>query len=193
MESDVDLLSAVMRRDPAADNRCWYGVASTGIYCRPSCPSRRPLPRHVRLFPSCDAAEAAGFRPCKRCCPRLPGGADAELADRLRAARRYLIQHAAAGIDWRDGAAAAFLSPSRFHRLFRAAFGETPARFLARRRAIRVLSLLRKEAGTVSQAALEAGFGSVAACYRAFTALYGASPGTLGRGRLNATTETRRH
>ncbi|MBW7886042.1 MAG: hypothetical protein H3C34_26115 [Caldilineaceae bacterium] len=55
--------------EPPASDRTWFGVTTTGIYCRPGCPARRPKPEHVRYFPSPAAAEAAGFRACKRCRP----------------------------------------------------------------------------------------------------------------------------
>jgi class 3 adenylate cyclase len=68
--NDDDRLQAVLARDKHRDGHFYYGVASTGIYCRPSCPSRRPRPINMRFFPTCEEAERAGFRPCKRCCPK---------------------------------------------------------------------------------------------------------------------------
>jgi class 3 adenylate cyclase len=68
--SNDDLLQAVLARDKHQDGRFYYGVASTGIYCRPSCPSRKPNPVQVRFFPTCADAERAGFRACKRCRPK---------------------------------------------------------------------------------------------------------------------------
>jgi class 3 adenylate cyclase len=90
--SDDDLLQAVLARDKHQDGSFYYGVASTGIYCRPSCPSRKPNPVQVRFFSTCAEAERAGFRACKRCRPkdipmiaadRLPG--PLELTRRLAA------------------------------------------------------------------------------------------------------------
>ena len=66
---DAARLAQVLARDPDADGRFWYGVRSTGVFCRPSCPSRRPRPSNVVLFASVDAARAAGFRACRRCRP----------------------------------------------------------------------------------------------------------------------------
>ena len=60
---------AVINRDAVYDGRFWFAVSSTGIYCKPSCPSRRPRRDRVMFFPSCDDAEAAGFRSCLRCKP----------------------------------------------------------------------------------------------------------------------------
>src|SRR5580700_8723043 len=68
--SDEDLLQAVLARDKHQDGSFYYGVASTGIYCRPSCPSRKPNPVQVRFFSTWAEAERAGFRACKRCRPK---------------------------------------------------------------------------------------------------------------------------
>src|SRR5437763_14518755 len=59
----------VLQRDPNYDGRLYYGVRSTGVYCRPSCPSRRPRQEQVRFFDQPQSAERAGFRPCRRCKP----------------------------------------------------------------------------------------------------------------------------
>src|SRR5450432_1912719 len=68
--------AAVVARDAQADDTFFYAVRTTGVYCRPSCPSRRAHPENVAFYGSCDAAEQAGFRPCKRCRPRGPSLAD---------------------------------------------------------------------------------------------------------------------
>ena len=72
---------SVLARDAGADGRFVYAVRSTGVYCRPSCPSRAAKPRNVAFYPGADAAEAAGFRPCRRCHPRgqTPAEANAVL------------------------------------------------------------------------------------------------------------------
>src|SRR5438552_4735895 len=67
---DEQCWQAVMRRDRVADGSFVFGVRSTGIYCRPSCPARRPRREQVRFFATCEAAELAGFRACRRCHPR---------------------------------------------------------------------------------------------------------------------------
>ena len=69
-EDDQTRWQAVLRRDPRADGLFCYGVSSTGIYCRPTCPARRPARRNVRFFATPEEAEEAGFRPCRRCTPR---------------------------------------------------------------------------------------------------------------------------
>ncbi|WP_306706783.1 Ada metal-binding domain-containing protein [Azospirillum isscasi] len=69
---DEAMWSAVMRRDRDGDGRFVYAVRSTGVYCRPSCPSRPAKRENVSFHPDAGAAEAAGFRPCKRCRPAAP-------------------------------------------------------------------------------------------------------------------------
>ena len=67
--TEADRWAAVVRRDPAADTVFYYSVRTTGVYCRPSCAARRPRRENVLFHPTCAAAEAVGFRPCKRCRP----------------------------------------------------------------------------------------------------------------------------
>src|SRR5260370_24472448 len=68
--NDSDLWGAVLSRDASRDGSFVFAVRSTGIYCRPSCPARRPRPEHVSFFKLPEAAEQAGFRACRRCHPR---------------------------------------------------------------------------------------------------------------------------
>lgn len=63
--------AAVVTRDRTADDRFVYSVATTGVFCRPSCPSRLARPEHVRFHPTCAGAEQAGYRPCRRCRPTI--------------------------------------------------------------------------------------------------------------------------
>lgn len=83
---------AVLNRDRRGDGRFVYAVSSTRVFCRPSCPSRRPTRNHVTFFDSAPQAEAAGYRACLRCRPQLPAGSAAE--ERVERARRYLDDHA---------------------------------------------------------------------------------------------------
>jgi AraC family transcriptional regulator, regulatory protein of adaptative response / methylated-DNA-[protein]-cysteine methyltransferase len=71
-ENDESRWTAVLARDPAANGQFWYGVRTTGIYCRPSCPSRQAKRENVSFFATQDAARSWGFRPCKRCRPANP-------------------------------------------------------------------------------------------------------------------------
>src|SRR5438876_2218061 len=92
--SEVDgLWEAVLARDARSDGRFVYAVQSTGIYCRPSCPSRRPKRESVRFFPGPDSAELAGFRECRRCHPRA-GAPPAPGIDHVRKATAFIASHA---------------------------------------------------------------------------------------------------
>src|SRR6202162_1288792 len=80
----------VLHRDPSADDRFLYGVTTTGIYCRPSCPSRRPKRDNVAFFSSVEAAERAGFRACRRCSPNREPASRDKAIDRVR---EYIDRH----------------------------------------------------------------------------------------------------
>src|SRR2546422_6931545 len=83
---------AVLARDPRRDADFVFAVRSTGIYCRPSCPSRRPLRKHVLFFAQPEAAERSGFRPCRRCRPR--GAVHRSRVALLERVTRYIQEHA---------------------------------------------------------------------------------------------------
>ena len=115
---------AVERRDAGADGRFWYSVATTGIYCRPSCGARLPRRENIRFHGSTAEAERAGFRPCKRCRPN-----DASLAERraaIIASACRVIEQADAAPSLAVLAKAAGLGRFHFHRNFKACTGLTP-------------------------------------------------------------------
>jgi methylphosphotriester-DNA--protein-cysteine methyltransferase len=173
--TDTERLAAVYACDPGADGRFWYGVTSTRIFCRPSCPSRAPRPERVLFFSTAAEARAAGFRPCKRCRPDA-APPEGELTASLEAAAAELRERCAEDVSWREAAARACMSPSHFHRLFRRHTGTTPSAYLALCRVRRAQELLRRGDRSVLQIAYESGFASPAAFYRAFARLTGASP-----------------
>lgn len=168
---------AIERRDKAADGRFWYSVATTGVYCRPSCAARRPRREHVAFHLSPAAAESAGFRPCKRCRPNEAGPVDRHAAMVAVACRS--IEHAVEDGEptprLADLAAAAKLSPFHFHRVFREAVGITPRGYAAAQRAQRVREELA-EGGSVTEAIYAAGYGSNSRFYEHSTALLGMRP-----------------
>src|SRR5262249_7093289 len=83
--------AAVVARDAASDGKFVFAVSSTGIYCRPSCPSKRPRRENVRFFPQPQEAESAGFRACLRCRPKAVGGNPRQAV--VKAVCRYIEQH----------------------------------------------------------------------------------------------------
>jgi len=127
--SDRARWSAVLARDASFDGRFYYSVSTTGIYCRPSCPARRPKRDHVGFHDSPAAAEAAGFRACKRCRPNEAPPA-ARHGDKIAQACR-LIEASETPPSLAALAEAVGLSPYHFHRLFKAALGVTPSTFRA--------------------------------------------------------------
>lgn len=154
---DDPRLLAVRRRDKAADGRFLYSVATTGVYCHPSCAARPALRRNIAFHATRQDAERAGFRPCQRCRPDLPPRAEREAA--LVAAACRAIEAAEEPPSLAALAAAAGLSPHHFHRMFRGIAGVTPRAFAAARRQARVQAGLAAGAG-VTEAIYDAGFSS---------------------------------
>lgn len=132
----------VVARDRSADGQFWYSVATTGIYCRPSCPSRAANPKNVQLHDTLEDAKATGFRPCKRCNPDGLS-VDAENAALVAKACR-LIENSEEEPGLGDLASAVDRSPSHFHRVFKATTGLTPKDYADAHRATRIREGLMK-------------------------------------------------
>ncbi|MCU1343029.1 MAG: ada, AraC family transcriptional regulator, regulatory protein of adaptative response [Candidatus Acidoferrum typicum] len=174
-------LTAVASRDARMDSAFVYGVRSTGIYCRPSCPSRRPRPKQIQFFAIPEAAERAGFRACLRCRPQnAPRSMQSELISRV-------CREIDAGTDTdrpadlRRLAATAGLSAQHLQRSFRHAMGITPRQYADAIRVERLKSNLRK--GTdVTTALYETGYGSPSRLYEKSDEQLGMTPATYRRG-----------
>ena len=170
---------AVLHRSRRHDGAFVYAVASTGVYCRPSCPSRRPARRHVRFFERADDAERAGFRPCLRCRPRSPLGDPAR--ERVEKALQYLTAH----VEDRPSLAAlareAGMSSSHLQRAFTRAFGVSPREWLSLKRLEGLKGRLR-DGEPLSLATYEAGFGSSRGVYALSAKRLGMTPGAYARG-----------
>jgi AraC family transcriptional regulator of adaptative response/methylated-DNA-[protein]-cysteine methyltransferase len=178
--SDDSRWEAVLRRAADAAGGFVYAVTSTGVYCRPTCPSRRPRRDRVRFFDTAAAAEQAGFRACRRCQPSRET-APATTADAIRRASRYLAAHADTPIPLRALARMAGLSPSHFQRQFTHAVGVSPREYQAACRADRFRRELR--AGRdVTSAMYEAGYGSPSRVYESAPTGAGMPPATYRRG-----------
>jgi len=170
----------VLARDQASDGAFVYAVASTGVYCRPSCPSRRPARDKVKFFALPQLAEAAGFRACKRCRP-----ADARARDpRLEAVGRALEAIAASD----NGAPtleilgkAAKMSPHHLQRLFTDLVGLSPRRYGEALRLGRLKENLRNGGG-VADALYGAGYGSSSRLYEKAPRHLGMTPATYAKG-----------
>jgi AraC family transcriptional regulator of adaptative response/methylated-DNA-[protein]-cysteine methyltransferase len=175
--SDDARWAAVCARAPDADGRFWYSVRSTGVYCRPSCPSRRPQRANVAFHASCAQAEAAGFRPCLRCRPLGPSLGERQVqAVALACGLIDAAFDAAEAVpDLARLAEACGMSRFHFHRVFKARTGITPKAYADARRAGRLQGALR-EAASVTAAAYDAGFSSSGRFYAATPGLLGMAP-----------------
>lgn len=168
---------AIQSRDRFADGRFVYAVTSTGVFCRPSCPSRRPRRDRVRFFDTPAAAAHAGFRACKRCNPASGAPPD----DAIARASAYLTRHADETVSLAALARIARLSPFHLQRRFKRALGVSPREYQAACRAERFRRELR--AGRdVAGAIYEAGYGSPSRVYDAAPTGRGMSPATYRRG-----------
>jgi AraC family transcriptional regulator of adaptative response/methylated-DNA-[protein]-cysteine methyltransferase len=172
-------LSAVASRDARLDSAFVYAVRSTGIYCRPSCPSRRPRPKQMLFFAIPEAAERAGYRPCLRCRPQdAPRNTQSELVRRVC---REIEANGERPADLRRLAAGSGISAHHLQRTFRQAMGITPRQYADAIRVARLKSHLRK--GTdVTTALYETGYGSSSRLYEKSDAQLGMTPATYRRG-----------
>ncbi len=188
MKKQMDLLAdddtarwnAVLLKDSSRDGQFVFAVSSTGIYCRPSCPSRRPRPENVSFFQLPEAAERAGYRACLRCRPKETRVADnhVEMAQRVC----KLIEES-------DGepttlaklSQAVGVSPFHLQRTFKSVMGITPSQFAEECR-IRKFRTGVRTGGAITQAIYDAGYGSSSRLYEGAASQLGMTPATYGRG-----------
>lgn len=167
---------AVLNRNPQAEGYFWYGVTSTKIFCRPSCPSRRPKRENVRFFKCLDEAKQAGFRSCKRCKPDQVQG-----AVRAVAQAQALLDTAETEPKLADLAAHVGLSPYYLQRLFKQHMGVSPKQYFMRQRTERLKRSL-KEGHNVTTALYDAGHDSPSTLYAASTDQLGMLPKVYANG-----------
>jgi AraC family transcriptional regulator of adaptative response/methylated-DNA-[protein]-cysteine methyltransferase len=165
--------AAVTARDHAADGRFVYAVRTTGVYCRPSCTSRRARPENVEFHATAADAERAGFRACRRCHPNRPAPHDAQAALVIDLCRH--IERAEQAPTLTQLAQRAGLSAFHLHRVFKAATGVTPKQYADAHRSRRVRDQLRG-GSTVTDAIYDAGFNSSGRFYGLSPALLGMTP-----------------
>jgi AraC family transcriptional regulator, regulatory protein of adaptative response / methylated-DNA-[protein]-cysteine methyltransferase len=175
---------ALVERDPAYDGRFVYSVKSTGVYCRPNCPSRLAKRENVAFHTSCAEAEAAGFRPCQRCRPNEASQAEHYASLVADACRR--IEEAEELPTLEGLATAAGISPFHFHRIFKSVTGITPRAYGAAHRANRIRGQLADGAGSVTEAIYDAGFGSNSRFYETSNAVLGMTPTAFRKGGADA-------
>ena len=173
-----ELWNAVLSRDASAD--FIYGVRSTGVYCRPGCPSRRPRRDSVSFFSTPEVAEIAGYRECRRCRPRQGKAAPAGLAQ-VRDACAFIARHADRPITLARLAARVGTSPFHFQRTFSKLVGISPRAYQDALRARHFRGELRN--GTaLSLAVYDAGYGSVSRVYERSPTGRGMTPAAHRRG-----------
>ena len=170
---------AVLARDRRYDGAFVYAVRSTGIYCRPSCASRKPRRVQVAFFPVPEAAERAGFRACRRCDPGAASPADPRIP-LVRSVCRLIDTRPEAPASLATLSASAATTPHRLLRAFRAVLGLSPRQYRDERRVARFKTQL-KEKKRVSPALYEAGYGSTSRVYERAHAQLGMTPATYGR------------
>ena len=171
---------ALASRDSAADGTFVYAVTSTGIYCRPSCPSRRPRADRVRFFDTTLEARQSGFRACKRCRPDTVGLAQPGI-DAVRRASAYLATHADQTVTLGHLARVASMSAHHLQRRFKAIVGLSPREFQSAVRAGKLRTSLR-DGRDVTTAIYEAGYGSPSRVYESAPTGKGMSLSSYRRG-----------
>lgn len=166
-----DRWTAVLARNPEADGAFVFAVRTTGVYCRPSCPARRPRPLNVLYFRTPADAEHEGYRACLRCRPS---------AIRPDAGLLRACEALAAGGGAPAAARAAGRSPAALRRAFRRALGVTPAAYARRLRWERFRDRAPRDG--VTRAMLDAGFGSSSRLYERARGQLGMTPAACGKG-----------
>ena len=175
---------SVLGRDPATDGAFVYAVRTTGVFCRPSCPSRRPNRANVAFYDLPEAAEAAGFRPCRRCRPEAVPSPDPALQAVRKACR--LIERREEGVPTLASLGRAVgLSPWHLQRLFKRHLGISPRDYADARRLGRTRKALKTEAN-VGHAVYAAGFGSSSRLYERAASQLGMTPATYRKGGAGA-------
>jgi AraC family transcriptional regulator of adaptative response/methylated-DNA-[protein]-cysteine methyltransferase len=182
--NDDQRWAAVVRRDRAADGEFYYSVKTTGVYCRPSCAARLARRENVAFHISCEAAEKAGFRPCKRCQPNGPALAEQYTAHVARACRT--IETAEEEPNLKMLAKAVGMSPFHFHRIFKKTVGLTPKAYAIAHRAERMRKTLPRR-GSVTEAIYEAGYNSNSRFYEKSSEMLGMRPTSFRSGGTGTT------
>lgn len=166
-------------RDASADGKFVYAVETTGIFCRPSCPSRRPARKNVRFYANADAAMAAGYRACRRC---HPAGEHAE-AQTVRRLCDYLDRHLERVVTLHELGRLASLSPFTVQRMFERVLGVSPRHYQIEQRSTRLRDRLA-DGRSVTDAIYEAGFSSSSRMYEGADARLGMRPERFRKGGL---------
>jgi len=172
----------VLARDASADGQFFYAVKSTKIYCKPSCPSRRPTRKQVTFFPTQAAAEAGGYRPCMRCEPERTVPRDDPQAGAIVAVTEYLKEHAEERTKLADVAKATGVGRLTILRGFKRVLGVSPGQYAKQQRLAKFKDKVREPKARITDAIYEAGFGSSSRLYEKSEASLGMTPRTMRAG-----------
>jgi AraC family transcriptional regulator of adaptative response/methylated-DNA-[protein]-cysteine methyltransferase len=181
---DAQRWNAVVARDSGRDGEFVFAVSSTGVYCRPSCPARRPRRENVTFFSRPDHAEKAGFRACLRCRPRSVSGNPQ--SDSAKEICRYIEQHLDEPITLARLGEVFHQSPFHLQRRFKAALGITPREYAESCR-LRLLKRNLQAGDNVTRAMYDAGYGSSSRLYEKTASQLGMTPDKYRRGAIAAT------
>ncbi len=177
----------VLARDTAADGQFVYAVKSTGIFCRPSCPSRKPERKNVSFYPTPALAESAGFRACLRCEPTRTAPKPDPQAEAIARATTFLSEHSTERTTLDQLAAASGLGKFALQRGFKRVLGVTPGDFAREQRKDRFRDKVRTPKLSITDAVYEAGFGSSSRLYEAVDQTLGMSPTAMKSGGVGET------
>ena len=169
---------AVLNRDARYNGAIVLAVRTTGIYCKPSCPARHPYREHVLFFSNASEAEAAGFRPCKRCRPDTDDSSEVALVQQMC---RYIEAHSEEPLPLSVLSNMFHLSPFHLQRLFKRTVGVTPRQYVQAQRMKQVKTQL-KMGDSVTQAVFDVGFSSSSRLYEQVPTRFGMTPTTYRHG-----------
>lgn len=172
----------VLTRDAKADGQFFYAVKTTKIFCRPSCPSRRPERKNVAFYPTAEMAKAAGFRPCLRCEPESVARKADPQVEAIDKVAQYFTQHSGERTKLKDVAKATGVAPLTILRGFKRVLGVSPREFAKAQRVARFKERVREPKLSVTDAIYEAGFSSSSRLYEGAGAILGMTPSVMKRG-----------